>query len=98
MLTKEERIGRRVDQVVGQKTIDKSKSELLFELKDHLDPRRQYTIKVLQAIAEENGVPIKKTVDKIEEGWAGKPMGLYHELWLLGHIEEVDGKVPPPNK
>ena len=60
MHTKEERIRRRVDRVVGKRQVDKLKDELLFELKDHLDPRRQYTIKVLHAIAEENGVPIEK--------------------------------------
>ena len=76
--------------------IDKTRDELLIALKEHLDPRKHYSFKVLKALAVEKEVPVKKTVDKIVEGWAGKPMGLYHELWLLGHIPEVDGKIPKP--
>ena len=30
---------------------------------------------------------MKKVIDKIEEGWAGKPMGIFHECWLLGLID-----------
>ena len=94
--TTEEKCAHREDQVVGTKTIDKTRGELVVELREYLDPRRQYTIKVLQNRAKELGINHKKVVDKIREGWAGKPMGLYHELWMLGHIAKVNGKIPKP--
>ena len=58
--SKEERRAKLKNQIVDNKLVDKSKDELLFKLKDHLDPRRQYTIKVLQALAQEKGVDQKK--------------------------------------
>ena len=34
----------------------------------------------------------------VVRGWAGQPMGLYHECWLLGHIEKnKNGKYDKPS-
>ena len=37
-------------------------------------------------MATEKNISLTKTVNHVVEGWSGKPKGLYHEYWLLGHI------------
>ena len=81
------RQARKYDRVVGRIDKDKTRDELLLELSHVLDHKQNYTVKVLKKIAEEKNIPTKKTIDKIEERWAGKPMGLFHECWLLGLID-----------
>lgn len=58
-----------------------------IELSEFLKHKQIYNIKILRKITEQKWIPTKKAIDKIQDGWAGKPMGLFHECWLLGLID-----------
>jgi hypothetical protein len=39
-----------------------------------------HKLEKLQTFARNNGIPLKLTVDVVEEGWVGKPKGLLQIL------------------
>ena len=45
------------------------------------------SLKQLQAIATRNNIPIEKELDVIDEGWEGKPKGMFQILFERGFID-----------
>jgi hypothetical protein len=44
----------------------------------------------LRWAAANNGIPLCKEIQKIEEGWEGKAKGLFQVLWERGFIQGTD--------
>ena len=76
-LTKEERERTKHDVIIGLKSRNKSRAELIEELKSthHIENVRGTKADILK-IAQEKNIEVKVTENKIKEGWVGKPKGM----------------------
>jgi hypothetical protein len=88
-MTQAARDARRYDKIVGTKRVKKTKSDLLQTLIDEkgFKPTTHYTMEKIIQITKDFGLPLQHEVNKIEEGWVGKPKGLYQVLYERGFID-----------
>jgi hypothetical protein len=97
-----ERLERRIDRSIGRYNRKRTKAELLQQLIDKKDFQinQFYTKKALEDLTKNFQLDLEIEVDQIEEGWLGKPKGLYQILYEQGWINvdkpiseySIDGK------
>jgi hypothetical protein len=101
-LSPEERHQRKYDKPTGKtKSIWKKKQLLIQELRDKGIPCERgmsHKLEDLQTFARNNGIPLKLTIDVVEEGWVGKPKGLLQILHKRELIDPVNWKTLYTNK
>jgi hypothetical protein len=86
-LTNRMREERRYDKVVGKKEVQLSKDELMHNLVQVGINKPLGSRQKLQLLCQQNNLPIKKQVDKVIEGWVGKPKGSLQLLYERGWID-----------
>jgi len=90
-MTTEERIKTRYDiNQAGTKKRKFTKVELIAKLKD-AGVTTKGKLKDLQTAARNLGIPIEELLQKVKEGWEGKPKGKLQVLWERGHIDNSNG-------
>jgi hypothetical protein len=80
---------KKYDIVIGKKTKEKTKSEILQELVTTrgFHPKRNFAKKELENYAKLFNLTLHHEVDDIKEGWVGKPKGIYQILYERGWID-----------
>ena len=77
----------RHDRILDEATTrDFTKDELLKVLKERGVSAKGKKA-AIQIIAQEHGLPIRETTQKVIEGWEGKPKGLLQVLWERGIVD-----------
>ena len=65
-----------------------TRAELINKLKtQHNLPNIRGTLKEVQAVATQYGIPLTYERPKIQEGWLNKPKGMMQVLWERGWID-----------
>jgi len=93
-MTAQERLERRHDRATGVTKREKKRiNQLLAELKDKGVPCERglsHSFEELQTFARNNVIELERDVQKVEEGWIGKPKGMLQTLWERGLIDETN--------
>jgi hypothetical protein len=93
-LTPEERQQRKFDRPTGKtRNVWKKKQQLVEELKAKDVPVERgmsHKLEELQGFARNNGIPLKKTNNVVDEGCIGKAKGLLQILYERGLIDPVN--------
>jgi hypothetical protein len=93
-LTPEERQQRKYDRPTGKtRNVWKKKQLLVQELRAKgvpLERGMSHKLEELQGFARSHGIPLKQTIDVVDEGWVGKPKGLLQILHERGLIDPVN--------
>jgi hypothetical protein len=72
--------------------LERNRSELELDLRGRGISRKEKNKRELVEICEQHQITITKNVEKIKEGWAGKPKGLLQVLWEQGLIDGTNLK------
>ena len=75
--------------------LERNRSELELDLRGRGISRKEKNKRELVEICEQHQITITKNVEKIKEGWEGKPKGLLQVLWERGLIDGTNLKDYP---
>ena len=91
-LNEKERRSLRFDSIIGNKTENIPKPDLIKRLKDKGIKNQKGNKDKQKKLCDKNNIPTKHTVLDIKQGWTNKPKGAYQVLCEQGWINP---NVPP---